>query len=420
MSETEKSYTSVLLPGARVAFFTHDDTSKAAFLSFEKDWRFARIALEVYDGDVDTAIETYGNTTSPDLVIVQTDDVSGAFTAKLESLAGSCAEGTAAIVVGPVNDVNLYRKMVGMGVSDYLVKPLDPEAFANDVAVTLLEKVGAKDSRLIALMGAKGGVGTSVLAQALSWGLADSLGQKTFLMDAAGGWSTLSVGMDFEPATTLIEAGRAAYEGKEDSLTRMIHTAAEKLFVLSSGGDVMLDDPVSTDYYEALLDYLMAVYPFVVVDLSGAVPALKRTVCSRAHRIGLVTSPVLSSVRATRSLTQEIRELRGGSETDISLILNMRGIGAKNEVPKKQIQEGVEQDIIADIAFNPALFFKTEAEGRKWSGVKEGAVIVESLLPLVQDMLAVLPGGDEPGGKGKTGKQAGVLGGLLGKLSSGS
>src|ERR1035437_10802085 len=119
MSNEDKSHlTAVLLPRARVALFTRDAETKEAFTALEKDWRFARVALEVKEGDADLAISMFQTETSPDLVLVQTDKIDDGFSGKLEALAAACADGTAAIVIGPVNDVNLYRKLVGMGVSD--------------------------------------------------------------------------------------------------------------------------------------------------------------------------------------------------------------------------------------------------------------------------------------------------------------
>ena len=225
MSENDTSHTSVLLPGARVTLFTRDADTRAAFTAIAQDWRFARVTLDVIEGDVSTAIETYTSYASPNLVIVQTEEISDAFTDKIEALGGACSETTAAIIIGPVNDVNLYRRLVGMGVSDYLVKPIKTEHLANDIAATLIKRIGATSSRLIALMGAKGGVGVSMAAQTIAWSTADVLGQKTFLLDASGGWSTLSVGMEFEPTTTLADAARAAAEANEDALSRMIHPA---------------------------------------------------------------------------------------------------------------------------------------------------------------------------------------------------
>ena len=389
MSDEDRSYTSVLLPGARVALFTTDDETRECFQSLETDWRFARIGLETVSGDVETAIQRYSNTSAPDLIIIQTENIDDGFSDRLEALAGYLSEGTSAIVIGPVNDVNLYRKLVSMGVSDYLVKPVPVDILAEDIASTLLEQIGASDSRLIALLGAKGGVGVSVLAEALAWSISGDLKQKTFLLDAAGGWSTLSVGMNFEPSTTLPEAVRAAVENNEDSLSRMIHQASDKLFVLSSGGDVMLDESSDAQGYETLLGYFMGLYPVVVVDLSGAPAALKRTVLTRAHETLLVTTPTLPSVRAARTLLHEIKDLRGGSIEDVEVITNMAGYAPKFEVSKAQIQEGLERSPSVVIPFDPGLFLNTESEALKLGEQKSGDEVVQNILRVLHKTLLV-------------------------------
>jgi pilus assembly protein CpaE len=281
-------------------------------------------------------------------------------------------------------------------VSDYLVRPLKTETLGHDIAATLIDKLGASDSRLIALIGAKGGVGTTSLAEALAWGLSDRFGQKTFLLDAAGGWSSLSVGMDFEPVTTTAEAVRAAVERNQDSLSRMMFQASEKLTVLSTGGDVMLEDIVDPAGFEGLLDFLMVTYPVVIVDLSAAPAGLKRTTLARAHEILLVTIPTLPSVRASRTLMQEIKDVRGGSGESVDIIVNMIGMAPKVEVAKAQIEEGLDCKVSAVIPFDPGLFISVESEARKMTEDKTGRTIADSILPIARKVLADA-GGDTAG-----------------------
>ena len=389
MSEEDKPQLSVLLPSARVALFTNDADSKQSCSTLEGDWRFARVTIEVFDGDVDTAISYYSDKTAHDLIIIQTEDIDDGFTSKLEDLAGYLSENTSAVVIGPVNDVNLYKKLSNMGVSDYLVKPITQDIMAEAIASTLIEQIGVSDSHLIAFLGAKGGVGTTMLSETLARYTADDLNQKTFLLDAAGGWSTISVGMDFDPVTTLAEAVRAASEANEDNLSRMVHHSTDRLHVLSSGGDVMLDDLVEAEQYEALLQYLMGLYPVVIVDLSASSAALRRTVLTKAHKTYIVTSALLPSVRATRTLLQEIREIRGGNDEDVDIILNMQGFASKSEVPKAQIKEGLERDPVVSIPFDPELFVSTESEAVKLGDQKAGQKVVDDLLAQISSVLSV-------------------------------
>ncbi len=379
--------TNTLLPTASVDLFLKDkDTSEAAN-ALVNDWRFARVTVSVEEGTVETAIQSYKETKSPNLVIIETDTTDESFTEALGRLSEHCHEGTSAVIIGPVNDVELYRQLTTMGVSDYLVRPVPLDTLSEIIANSLIDKLGSKGSRLIAVVGAKGGVGTSSLTQGLAWGISETLKQKTFLMDAAGGWSSLSVGMGFEPATTLYEAVRAASSKDEDTLARMFFQANDKLAVLAAGADPMLEASVQAPQYEELIDLMMVKYPVVIVDLSGAIPSLKRTVIDRAHELVLVTTPTLSSLRAARSLIQEVKLLKDGDVSNIDLIVNMEGMIPSKEVPKKDIVDAMDMKPTVTLPFDAKLFVGSENEGKKLTEQKSGTDIVNLLLPVVHNVL---------------------------------
>ncbi len=175
MSEVENQTISILLPNSTVAVYSKDQSTLQAARDLENDWRFARVNVQDEEGDVENAIEAYNDIGSPDLLIIQTDTIDDSFTGRLEELASHCSEGTSAIVIGPDNDVNLYRKLIDMGVSDYMVRPVTAPDLAAVIAKALVEKIGVTGSRLIAVLGAKGGVGASMLSQILACSAADIL-----------------------------------------------------------------------------------------------------------------------------------------------------------------------------------------------------------------------------------------------------
>lgn len=380
--------TNILLPTARVDLFIKDEETLEAAKSLVDDWRFARVEISVEEGDVDLAIQSYEEAESPHLMVVETDTTDEDFIERLGVLSGNCSEGTSAIVIGPVNDVTLYRNLTSMGVGDYLVKPVPLETLSEVIAKSLIEKLGTSGSRLIGVLGAKGGVGTTALTQGLAWGLSETLKQKTCLMDAAGGWSTLSVGMGFDPVATLQEAVRAVDNEDEDTLARMLFKANDKLTILASGAGAMLEDSVTAQNYEALIDFLMVSYPVVLIDLSGAPALLKRVVLSRAHETVVVTTPTLPSLRAARTLMQEIKLIHGGDISNVDLIVNMEGMIPSKEVPKKDIEAALEYKPSVTVPFDPKLFIGSESEGKKLTSDKNGAAIVKTLLPVAQRVLS--------------------------------
>ena len=415
MSDKDNSGTEVLLPAATIDLFLKDKETSEAARSLVNDWRFARVTVSVEEGDIETAVQSYEQATSPSLIIVETDTTDDSFVGRLEALSANCDEGTAAIVIGPVNDVNLYRKLTSMGVSDYLVRPVAQDTLGEVIAKTLIDQMGVTDSRLIGVVGAKGGVGATALTQALVLGLSQNMKQKTFLMDAAGGWSTLGIGLGFEPIAKISEATRVAGNHEMDSLNRLLVHPNDKLSVLASGSDPMLDSMVDPDEYEVLIDLLMTSYPVVVVDLSAARPALKKAVLARSHELLLVTTPTLPSLRAARTLMQEIKALQGGATHGLELVVNMQGLAPGKEVPKSDIKAALEREPSAVIPFDPKLFFGAEAEGKNLSQMKGGEQIVDLILPLARK---VVKSAAEKEAANSDSADGGLLGQVINKLKT--
>src|ERR1700722_7956887 len=236
----QEDITSVLLPASRVDFFALDDGTAEHAQKLAADWRFARVVLQIERAGIEGAIERYSHAASPELIIIETNDISDAFIQQLGHLAGVCAEGTDAVIIGPKNDVHLYRSLVEMGIKDYLVRPVSEEDMVKVIARTLVEKRGLSGSRLMTVIGSKGGVGTTSVAQILAWNVAEILKQKTMLMDVAGSAGSIGISYGLEPSATLTEAVRLGGAGTEDDVKRIIQSATEHLSILVCGGEPML------------------------------------------------------------------------------------------------------------------------------------------------------------------------------------
>src|SRR5205085_9934350 len=93
----------------------------------------------------------------------------------LDSLAEVCDAGTRVVVIGRYNDVVLYRELLRRCISDYLISPVS----AFDVVRAICGLFSAPDAkpvgRIIAVIGAKGGVGASTIAHNVAWSIARDL-----------------------------------------------------------------------------------------------------------------------------------------------------------------------------------------------------------------------------------------------------
>ncbi len=412
MTRSALSATAVLLPPASVSFYVANAQLRADAAKLTSDWRFARVNIDVQQGDVDHAIAMAQQGDTPDLLIVETALIDDSFIQRLELLSSHCSANTSAVVVGPVNDVYLYRRLINMGVSDYLSLPLEADVLLDVLARTLIEKQGVSDSRLIAFLGAKGGVGTSTFAEAMAEIVSARLDQKTVLLDAAGGWSYLSVAMGSEPITTFHETVRANLSTDQDALKRMLTPVNERLSILSTGVDPLLEDPVAPEHFEQILNRLMLTHPIAIVDLSGANAAIKKLVISKAHEIVLVATPTLPALRAARSLMHEIKDMRGGSGAEVELVLNMAG-QTNLEVAKSDIEAALERKASLIVPYDAKLFHGAHMQGKKLIDTKGSESLMAQLLTLAGRVVRV----NEDAVVSKK-QEKGFLGELMGVLKS--
>ena len=78
----------------------------------------------------------------------------------------------ASIIIGRMNDVTLYRELVRRGVSDYLIAPVGPLQIVRSVCGLFSAPDAKPVGRIIAVVGAKGGVGASTIAHNIAFAIA--------------------------------------------------------------------------------------------------------------------------------------------------------------------------------------------------------------------------------------------------------
>src|SRR6202789_756282 len=162
-------------PRVSVQAFCESVDTAAAIQAAGEDRRMAKAHLRIQMGGLTAATEAYQSSPTPNVIILESenrdDDILGA----LDQLANYCDAGTRVIVIGRTNDVTLYRELVRRGVSDYLISPVDVLQIVRAVC-GLFSAADAKPvGRVIAVVGAKGGVGASSIAHNVAFSIANDL-----------------------------------------------------------------------------------------------------------------------------------------------------------------------------------------------------------------------------------------------------
>ena len=112
-------------------------------------------------GGIAAAVEAYRYEPTPPLIIVECLRDPQGLLNEIDTLAEVCDAGTKVIVIGPTNDILLFRELMRRGVSEYLVSPVQPLQLIGAIGGLFNDPAQPFVGRTVAFVGARGGAGAS-------------------------------------------------------------------------------------------------------------------------------------------------------------------------------------------------------------------------------------------------------------------
>jgi pilus assembly protein CpaE len=349
----------------------------------------------VHKGGIREATQLLGEQRSPRLLVV---DLSGTDLplSAINELAEVCEPGVTVIAIGDRNDVGLFRDLINNGVSDYLVKPIAPaliqKSLLNVVESATQGKQTDRRGRLVAVSGARGGVGATMLATGISWSIANRRRRRVALVDLDLQFGTVALALDLEPSPGLREA--LEHPGRIDALfiDRAMVRQSDTLYVLS--GEESLGDPVTADTssLDILLKELRNKFHYVVVDLPRQVSLTTQYIAQSASNLVLVTDLSLAGMRDT------LRQLSllpvANAACQITVVANRVGEYREGEIARKEFEAAIGRPIDFVIPFDARAVAAATNVGRP---VVEGRGKVAEAIQQVTDRIAGNPAAGSAG-----------------------
>jgi len=344
------------------AFCEFPDTG-AALQRAATDRRLSKAHLQVQLGGINAAIEHYNGQITPNLLIVETKLNGQDALDELNRLAEVCDPATKVIVVGRVNDVELYRELIRRGASEYLVAPLSPLQLIEVISGLYLDPGAAPIGRVIAVVGARGGSGSSTLAHNIGWCIAEELHINTTIVDMDLPFGT--VGLDFnDEASQGVADALAAPERLDDVLLdRLLIKRGDHLSLFTAPAALERDYDAVPESYEAVIDAVRQTTPCVILDLPhGWTPWIRNSLLS-ADDVVIVATPDLTSLRNAKNIIELVKNARP-NDNPPRLVINQVGMPKRPEIPSKDFAETMGIAPSAIVNFEPALFGQAANAGQ--------------------------------------------------------
>lgn len=380
-------------PGRRpFVGFAVDEVTRAtmARVADARGW----LGAPVHAGGVEAAIETLADVATPSLLVVdlsQSPDPMG----EVERLAEVCDPGTRVITLGAMNDVYLYRALMDFGVTDYLLKPVSSEML--DEAIARAEQADNAEpetkkadgppsglGRLIAVVGARGGVGATTVAVNTAWQLAHDKGARVALVDLDLYFGSVALALD-------LESGRGFREALENPdridalfIERAMVRAADNLFVLAA--EESLEKPFSFDpeALDLLISSLRRDFDHVVLDLPRFAARTQMAALSDDGVLTVVADPSLAGLRDTLRLVRLAKD--SGTELRTDIVVNRAGAAKTGELTQADFERDGELRVSATVPFDPKAMAEAAGAGKTLHEVSKGSTALSALRAYVDTL----------------------------------
>src|SRR4051794_215468 len=325
-------------------------TVKAA----SQDRRLDKAHLSVHMGGIVAAIDAYHTAPTPNVIILESDG-SRDILAGLDELATVCDAGTRVVVIGSASDVAPYRELVRRGVSDYVIGPVQPLDVVRSICGLYAASEAVAVGRMIAVVGAKGGVGASTVAHNVAWTIARDLALDSVVIDLDLAFGTAGLDYNQDPLQSIANAIFQPDRPDTALMERLLAKCTDRLSLLAAPATLDQVYDFGAEAFDAIFDTLRMTTPCIVLDIPHQWSGWTRRALVSADDILVVAEPDLANLRNTKNILNVLVAARPNDRPPL-YCLNQIGMPRRPEIDVRGFVKAVESPPIAAIPFDSRLF----------------------------------------------------------------
>lgn len=356
---------------AEIAAFVGDGETEATLRTLIQEQ--VMTFTVVRRGSVRDAIAYLGTAAPPRVLIVDVTS-SQLPLSDIDDLANACEPSVVVIVIGQQNDIGLFRDLMRLGISDYLVKPVTTELLRRSISISLGGQSSGsarqRTGKIVAVTGARGGVGSSTVLTNVGWLLANKIGRRVALVDLDLQCGSVSLMLGLKKQVGLMEALKNAHRIDNVFLDRTLVQHGDRLAVLSTEeplGDDTRFDPQALDQVIRILEQR---YHYVMFDVPRHPDPIYQHVLSAAQIRVIVANPTIGSVRDVLRITKMAGRDDIGQR--LVLVLNHTVPPSQADISRRDFEKAVGRRVDHEIPFTRYAMFADNA-GRLLAQKRGGA-----------------------------------------------
>jgi len=373
------------IPRISVQAFCETPETTAAVQSAGEDRRMAKAHLKVQTGGIAAAVEAYRSSPTPNVIVIESHSRGDDLLTGLDTLAEVCDAGTRVLVIGKLNDIVLYRELVRRGVSEYIMAPFGPLDLVRALSGLFSAPDAKPVGRVVAIAGAKGGVGASTVAHNVAWAIARDLLLDSVVVDLDLPFGTAGLDYNQDPPQGIADAVFSPERVDSGLVDRLLSKCTDHLSLLAAPATLERVYDFSPEAFDSVLDVMRGSVPCIILDVPHAWTGWAKRALVGADDILVVAAPDLANLRNAKNLLDTLRSARPNDQAP-RYCLNQVGVPKRPELKSSDFAKALEAQPAAIIPFEPQLFGTAANNGQMIAEMAAGHRVTEMFRQLGQTL----------------------------------
>src|SRR3981189_3405556 len=371
-------------PRVSVQAFCETVETAAAVQAAGEDRRLGKAHLKIQMGGMAAAIEAYRTAPTPNVIILETEGRTDILTG-LDQLATVCDSGTRVVVIGRVNDVGLYRELVRRGVSDYVIAPVNTIDVVRSVCGLFSAPEAKAVGRIIAVVGAKGGVGASTVAHNVAGAIARDLALDSVVIDLDLAFGTAGLDYNQDPLQGIANAVFSPDRLDSAVMDRLLAKCPDHLSLLAAPATLDRVYDFGEQAFDAIFDTLRLTTPCIVLDVPHQWSGWTKRILVGADDILIVAEPDLANLRNAKNMLNMLKASRPNDRPPL-YCLNQVRMPKRPEIDARGFAKAIESPPIAAIPFDSRMFGTAANNGQMIAEIAAGHRTTEMFLQIAHQL----------------------------------
>ncbi|WP_421319195.1 AAA family ATPase [Aeromonas veronii] len=324
---------------------------------------------------------------APDILLVEVENQQ-TLAADLTALAECCPPQMRLVLLGERGDVALFRWLISVGVDDYYPAPLDPDA----LRAGLLRLLGVplvtslRKGRVICVVGAAGGVGTSTVCANLALELAEQHHRQVALLDLNLYHSRhpILLGSDYAPPGEQWWQATDRLDGT--LLAHTAHQLGSRLFLFYDEGAELV---LGAEQLVAAVNVMAEHYSTLIIDVPDLRSHGLRALLQEADVVIWLHDFSLGALRLLGNLPK-------GGQAQRHLLVGNHCRGKEGRVPAAELERVCGQPHAAVLPYDHGAFVRAERAGMAL--IKQKSKLARAIKWLAAELVGTQPAGRRRGG----------------------